>query len=196
VQELPISSFYIPGMMMLWAGATAPAGWMLCQGQSLVRADYLPLFNAIGTAYGTADGAHFSLPDMRGRVAAGVDGTGRLTGATVTNPHLPGGSGGQEQEQAYADVNVSGSVRSYGASYGGGLSVHVEMDTWNAGGWGGANGGGPLVGDHSHHMAGDFAVGGSVAVYTDVGLNSAGGGYTRAVTNVQPTLMLNYIIKV
>jgi len=83
--------------------------------------------------------------------------------------------------------------RSYGASYGGGLAVHVEMDTWEAYGSMGTVGGGPAVGTHSHHMAGDFGVSGTSGVYVDV--SAAGGGYTRAVSNVQPTLLLNYIIK-
>lgn len=196
VQELPVASLRMPGEMVMWAGTTAPTGWMLCQGQSLVRADFPVLFGVIGTSYGAVDGSHFSLPDLRGRVPAGVDGSGRLTGATITNPHLPGGAGGQETAQYYADVSVSGGGRAYGASYGGGLAVHVEMDTWQTDGWGGASGGGPLVGSHTHHMAGDFAVGGTIAVYCDVSLTSSGGGYTRVGTNVQPTLMVNYIIKV
>lgn len=60
------------GMMTAYGGSSAPSGWLLCQGQSLAKADYPLLFTAIGTIYGSADGTHFSLPDMRGQVAVGL----------------------------------------------------------------------------------------------------------------------------
>jgi len=50
------------GAISAWPIATAPAGWLKCQGQSLLRADYPDLFAVLGTAYGAADGAHFGLP--------------------------------------------------------------------------------------------------------------------------------------
>lgn len=62
-----------PGQVIQFAGAGLPEGWLRCQGQSLLRADYPALFAAIGTAHGAVDGTHFSLPDFRGRVAVGVD---------------------------------------------------------------------------------------------------------------------------
>ena len=45
--------------IMDFAGTTAPAGWLLCFGQSVSRATYAALFAAIGTTYGTADGSSF-----------------------------------------------------------------------------------------------------------------------------------------
>jgi microcystin-dependent protein len=36
-----------------------------------LRADYADLFAEIGTAWGTADGTHFNLPDLRGRFPRG-----------------------------------------------------------------------------------------------------------------------------
>ena len=56
----------VSGMMAAYGGSTAPSGWLLCQGQSLKRTDYSSLFAAIGTTYGSVDGTHFTLPDMRG----------------------------------------------------------------------------------------------------------------------------------
>jgi microcystin-dependent protein len=60
------------GGIMLYGGAAAPTGWLLCQGQSLVRTDYADLFTAIGVVFGSADGTHFNLPDLRSRVPVGV----------------------------------------------------------------------------------------------------------------------------
>lgn len=62
-----------PGRVEITAAAAAPAGWLLMRGQSLLRASYPGLYAAIGTTYGTVDSTHFTLPDTRGRVVAGVD---------------------------------------------------------------------------------------------------------------------------
>lgn len=48
-------------------------GWLMCRGQSLARADYPGLFQAIGTLYGAVDAAHFSVPSLAGRVLVGLD---------------------------------------------------------------------------------------------------------------------------
>ena len=54
---------------------TIPAKWLECLGQSLLRADYAALFAVIGTKWGSADGTHFNLPDLRRRVIVGRDDT-------------------------------------------------------------------------------------------------------------------------
>lgn len=86
----------IPGevkMMAVITGPSAPAGWLLCQGQSLLRTDYPRLFAVIGTTYGTADSTHFTLPNFQGRVPVGRDAgqtefatTGQV-GGSKTNTH-------------------------------------------------------------------------------------------------------------
>jgi len=52
---------------------TVPTGWLECNGASLLRASYAELFTAIGTNYGTADGSHFNIPDLRGKFPRGWD---------------------------------------------------------------------------------------------------------------------------
>ena len=188
-QEIPLSAIYMTGMIVMWGGVAAPTGWLLCQGQSLLRTAYPALFTAIGTAFGSANSAHFTLPDMRGRVVAGVDGTGRLTGATMTNPHLLGGTGGQEQEQAYADVNVSVNV-DVGVTVSGSLGGSTSTESADVSGlqFGGS---GVAAETHTHSVSVSGAMSGSGG-----GSGSgSGGGYTRAVTNVQPTLTVNFMIK-
>ena len=62
------------GMVVPYAGAAAPDGWLLCRGQAVSRTTYAQLFSVIGTTYGSGDGSTtFNLPDMRGRVAVGSD---------------------------------------------------------------------------------------------------------------------------
>lgn len=60
------------GVVLPYAGSSAPTGYLMCDGSSKVRADYADLFTAIGTTYGAVDGSHFTLPDLRGRVPVGV----------------------------------------------------------------------------------------------------------------------------
>lgn len=66
-----------PGDIKPTAAAAVSAGWLLCDGkQDVIRSQYPDLFTAIGTAYGAGDGTTtFGLPDLRGRVPVGVNGT-------------------------------------------------------------------------------------------------------------------------
>lgn len=55
--------------------ATLRAGWLLCDGSSLLRTDFPALFTAIGVSFGNVDANHFNIPDMRGMHVRGFDGT-------------------------------------------------------------------------------------------------------------------------
>ena len=51
------------GMVMAFAGTSAPSGWLKCDGSAISRTTYAKLFAAIGTTYGTGDGSTtFNLP--------------------------------------------------------------------------------------------------------------------------------------
>ena len=56
------------GEIRLFAGNFAPAGWMLCQGQTLPISQFDTLFNLIGTTYGGDGVSTFNLPDLQSRV--------------------------------------------------------------------------------------------------------------------------------
>lgn len=71
------------GCIVPYAGGILPAGWLSCDGSSLLRASYPDLFAAIGTIWGSVDSAHFNLPDLRGRTLVG-QGTNPNTGTTFT----------------------------------------------------------------------------------------------------------------
>jgi microcystin-dependent protein len=48
--------FSVPtGAINLWSTATAPIGWLLCNGVAYSRTLYAELFSVIGTLYGTGD---------------------------------------------------------------------------------------------------------------------------------------------
>lgn len=142
------------GMMMAYGGATAPTGWLLCQGQSLKRTDYPLLFTAIGTTYGSADGTHFSLPDMRANVPVGYK---------SGDPNF-GTLGGQLGEAAH---------------------TLIISETPS----------------HFHEVVTSFGGGSSAIVQQSVGLASTAEptssvGGDGAHNNIQPSLTVNWIIKI
>ncbi len=62
------------GVMHEYAGAVAPPGYLLCQGQAVSRTVYASLFEAIGEMYGAGDGeTTFNIPDRRGRAGFGYN---------------------------------------------------------------------------------------------------------------------------
>lgn len=67
--------FVPPGVVLPFAGATAPQGWILCDGSAVSRTIYAALFAAIASAHGSGDGSTtFNIPDYRGRIIRGRDG--------------------------------------------------------------------------------------------------------------------------
>lgn len=155
------------GCLIPFAGTLEPPGWLLCAGQNVSRATYGVLFAVIGTTYGVGDGTTtFTLPDLRGRVVAGKDDMG----GTSAN-RLTGTSGG-----------VSGSV--LGAS--GGAQTHTltiaEMPS------------------HNHTViaaivSGSVESGNGDNEPTNSTRTTNNTGGDQPHNNVQPTMILNYLIK-
>jgi microcystin-dependent protein len=56
------------GEIRMFAGNFAPAGWMLCQGQTLPISENDILFTLIGTTYGGDGEETFNLPNLASRV--------------------------------------------------------------------------------------------------------------------------------
>jgi microcystin-dependent protein len=52
-----------PGVVLDYAGSTAPDGYLMCDGSAVSRTTYATLYEAIGDTYGTGDGSTtFNLP--------------------------------------------------------------------------------------------------------------------------------------
>jgi microcystin-dependent protein len=65
----PSSGSVPSGTVLDYAGTTAPAGYLLCDGSAVSRSTYATLFSVISTQYGAGDGSTtFNLPDTQGRV--------------------------------------------------------------------------------------------------------------------------------
>lgn len=135
----------IPGVVLPYAGSSAPAGWLLCDGSAVSRTTYADLFSVIGTTFGAGDGSTtFNLPDPRGR---GVIGAGQ--GSGLTNRAL-GATGGAETHTLAeseipshthtATLKDAGSAANgaFGRLSGGG-GTHNNGATTNATGGGGAH---------------------------------------------------------
>lgn len=157
------------GLVIDFAGATPPAGWLLCYGQAVSRTTYAALFTAIGTAWGIGDGTTtFNIPDGRGRVRAGLDNMGgsaanRLTSTTVS----PDGN----------TLNASGGEQTH-------LLTITEMPSHSH-----------VI--TTQQITGGVGVGaitqGNASTNANYNTNNTGGDGVH--NNVQPTLLFNVIIK-
>ncbi len=160
------------GSVLMYSSDTAPTGWLLCDGASVLRASYPALFAVIGTTYGSADGTHFNTPDMRGRVpvgygagtGGGASGTGAPTGGSALTARAMGAWTGEETH-ALTEAE---------------LAAHTHGSTINSV----LNAGGP---------AGPFGAGNTHTVSYGTTSGSAGSG--TAHNTVQPVMTLNFIIK-
>lgn len=71
-----------PGMIKMHGGATAPTGYLLCNGAAISRTTYGDLFAVIGETFGIGDGSTtFNLPDFRGIFPRGAGTNGNITKA-------------------------------------------------------------------------------------------------------------------
>lgn len=189
------------GAIISYAGAAAPATWILCFGQAVLRATYTALFAAIGTQYGSGDGSTtFNLPDLRGRLIAGNDGmggsaAGRLTATYFGTSAIVLGAVGGNESSGLSATNLPGHTHNgsgttgamnANASHQHSLPASVIQYTGASAGGGGTLAGTATISatnftntDHGHFYS----------FTTDGG---AVGGANHI--NVQPTLILNKII--
>tara|TARA_R110001592_G_scaffold56531_3_gene172367 strand:- start:2131 stop:2622 length:492 start_codon:yes stop_codon:yes gene_type:complete len=148
------------GCIIAFAGSSAPTGWRVCDGTQLGVGDFADLYNVIGTTYNVSTTAtgYFSIPDLRGRVIAGMGGT-----------------------------LLSASADAIGATNAHATKTHTlsiaEMPA------------------HTHSLQNGVGVKtNSFDSGTDVASDASGNtgltGNGLAHNNVQPTIILNYIIKI
>ncbi len=156
------------GTIIQSAAVTTPNGWLSCNGQSITVAQYQNLYNAILYTFG-GSGSNFNVPDLRGRVPIGSGAGAGLTSRALAS------TGGEENHTLTT----------------GEMPVH----------------------DH-----GSNAVGGNIGLITSTGDNTQNGsvnstpgepdlyaglpaldiyntGSGLAHNNMQPFLVLNYLIK-
>ena len=182
------SAIMPPGGLIPYAGILAPSGWLLCNGGTIgdassgagsESADYETLFDLIKTLYGNAgtevfaDGDTVLLPDLRGRVIAGKDDMGGTSANRLTNPSstINGING---------DIlgNTGGSEEHLLTAAQSGLPEHTH--------------GGGSSSSNTNGAAGDPAF---TYVTQTQGVTGGAQPASSVHNNVQPTIILNYIIK-
>lgn len=122
------------GSILMFGGASAPAGYLLCNGAAVSRSVYATLFGVVGTLYGPGDGSTtFNLPDLAGRFPLGGDST-----------HALGSQGGAETRvltvsQLPAHSHSINHTHSNGTAASAGAHVHTHAWREDAAGFGPQN---------------------------------------------------------
>jgi microcystin-dependent protein len=180
----PSQPIFAIGSVSAYSGSSLPSGWLWADGSVISRTTYADLFALIGTTYGAGDGSTtFALPDLRGRTIAGKDnmdnseGTGGGDAGILTSTSTAGLDGDT--------LGASGGVQEHTlTSAESGLPAHTHpyfdryRDTANNRTNGGAG---------TAHTS-------LTGLSTNTSANTAANA-SSAHTNVQPTLVLNYIIR-
>jgi microcystin-dependent protein len=218
VQDLLVPA----GTVLPFCGASAPSAYLLCDGSAVSRATYATLFSVLSTTYGAGDGSTtFNLPDLRGRVVAGKDNMGGSAASRLSNivsGSSLGASGGVERHtlsssesgmpghSTQGDGGHTHSVGGVSADHSHGVAANgfnvqvVGLGSVPLGGnygvWADSGGNTGTRGSHAHNTGG---------ISVDHSHTVNGGSHTHPVTavnassphtNVQPTIVLNYIIKI
>lgn len=208
------------GSISQYGGASAPTGWLLCDGQELSIASYTALYNVLttnGTVFpygantngsGGAGSTHFRVPNLKGRVAVGRDSgqtefdvLGESGGAkthTLTTAEMP--SHGHS-----VSLNAAGS---HSHTVSDGAHVHTipsrQSPNTNAHSHSGSRlAEAPSNGDANDDIStisgayGDGSHSHTVSTAADHNhtVNQSNAGSGSAHNNLQPYIVLNYIIK-
>jgi microcystin-dependent protein len=175
------------GTVSQTARATAPTGYLLCDGSAISRTTYSSLFDAIGTAYGVGNGSTtFNIPNLKGRVPVGFD-------SSQTEFDTLGESGGAKTV-AITEAQMPSHSHTGTTSTGGNHS-HTLNDSYLQGIPASGGGSRVIAGDQQHSGWSDTryvqAAGDHNHSFTT---SSAGSG--QAHNNLQPYVVLNYMIKI
>jgi len=157
------------GEIRTFAGNFAPQGWALCQGQILPIAQNTALFSLLGTTYGGDGQTTFALPNLAGRIPI-HQGNG-----PGLSPRPLGSAGGTETVTLSIGQMPGHNHAALGADSGADR-LSPAASFWST--------------DPGGNTGGYSNVAGSQMASTALG--TAGNGQAHA--NLQPFLVLNYII--
>lgn len=125
------------GTIIAYAGRTAPAGWMICDGSTLSRTNYSQLYQSIDTSWGRGDGySMFNIPDLRGRFLRGVSGSTSNDPDAASRTSINSGNTGNNVGSVQADAVISHShnLRAINCGSGGNVSTSNYIMSSNNGG--------------------------------------------------------------
>ena len=181
------------GTMVLFGGTSAPSGWLLCDGAAYSRTTYAALFAAINTRWGVGDGSTtFNIPDLRGRAPIGEG-----QGSGLTNRTLGSKLGEENHALTLAEngshTHVGGLHTHTGGLHKHGETIGNELAAYTTAG---------SVNNYSinnNQLGGPSRIntdaGGNVATSSDGAVATTSSGSGTAHNTMQPSLVVNYLIK-
>jgi hypothetical protein len=101
------------GAIKPWSKATAPSGYLLCDGTAVSRTTYAELYAVTGDTYGAGNGSTtFNVPQLQGKMPQGYDGnTYNLAGTGGANTVTVSVTNNQAATNATnQSVTVTGSI--------------------------------------------------------------------------------------
>jgi len=149
------------GSVIMFAGANAPAGFLICDGTSYSSTDptYSALYASISTAYGGTPGATFNVPDLRTKTVFGASGPGfqgdttpwpstigavsfselqaEFSGTVVPNGTLPNGRGALAVKSIPLGYELQVGMRVQASSGSTDTGIHIIVQILNYNGNGG-----------------------------------------------------------
>jgi microcystin-dependent protein len=193
------------GTILLYAGTTPPEGWLLCDGASCSATSYPELFAVLGYTYG-GSGDAFNVPDMRGRGPMGYNvsepdfnALGYKSGEkrhTLTTSEMPGHNHPIMDSGHYHSISDPGHIHSI---YDPGHSHSIDLDN-NLGGGGIDDAGESSSGvDQTYSSTTGISINShttGISIYSsssNISVISTGGSQSH--NNLQPYIVINYIIK-
>jgi microcystin-dependent protein len=200
-----VEAVAVPSGCVFYTGSsTIPDGYLTCDGAAVSRTTYADLFTAIGTTFGVGNGSTtFNVPDIKGRVVAGKETseTRLTTAVSGINGGTLGASGGSQLLHLHAHAPGS---HTHTMAHTHSTPAHVHS-LYVSGGFD-INGDGATAeavfpdssGDTSgtHPSSGSGTSGAaSTATTSTPSASNTGDAGTGTTQNVQPTIVLNAIIK-
>lgn len=178
------------GVITQYAGTAAPTGYLICDGSTFSSTTYPALATVVGDIYGTHSGTTYYLPDLRTRVPVGKNGSGTFatlgskSGAetvTIAASNLPA------HTHPISDPGHAHSV--YDPAH----NHYMDQGPYTGGG----NFTPPGVDNRYQGNAGTRLNYTGIGIYGNTTGISVGNNSTTntAINNLQPYIVLNYIIK-
>jgi microcystin-dependent protein len=163
----------IAGELKMWPTASAPTGYLMCDGALVSRTTYAILFGIIGTTYGPGDGSTtFNLPNFKDRmpIGAGITYSANTTGGSkdaivVSHTHSATSTDAGHSHTYSGNVDPSGRF--------------------------GYSGGGGNAGVGTPYNAGSTTASGTASISTTI--TSTGAAATNA--NLPPYIGIHFIIR-
>ena len=184
-----------PGVIDTYSGSSVPTGYLLCDGRAVSRQAYANLFKAIGTTYGQGDGSTtFNIPNLNGKVPVGKDSgtfnalgkTGGSQNSTLVVGNLP--------SHTHSIPALSGTAATAGNHNHGWKGV-VNVAYNSSGSYVGAIFGNDSAQSYINQGKGIQAAGAHSHSVTTNASNTGPTGTGTSFTNLQPYIVINYIIK-